>query len=341
MRRRRRRRQERLREGTRHRGPSPGGGGSGEGISPAQEEEEEEEAAAQEEEMAAGAVAAAATITTNSGHRRKMGPAAASPKPGKPWPRPPDSPLLPSRGWFRRAAPTAPSPPSWPPRATAGDPTPVTPRPPPPPTPRGTPRTHPHPPPQQGPPARPAAGPRAPPRSSSSRAARLTAETGQARRHLGSGGPARRQRRLQLRSHKSPGPGPEPGKADPEKSQRFLTRHSNGSCPLSMPSSRCQARRGISTCTLRSPGFSGSRGWGGRGERRGGVGAGRSRRASPLPQPTSLNEEHRGHADAAFHEDSPACPPRPPHTHESLVDSHPQGFTPRDASLWPRWEVHL
>lgn len=38
--------------------------------------------------------------------------------------RPPESPLLPSRGWFSRTAPTAPSPPSWPPRATAGDPTP-------------------------------------------------------------------------------------------------------------------------------------------------------------------------------------------------------------------------
>lgn len=215
--------------------------------------------------MAAGAVAAAATITTNSGDRRKMRPAAALPKPGKPWPRPPESPLLPSRGRFRRAAPTAPSPPGRPPGANAGDPTPVTPRPPPPPTPRGTPRTHPYP--QRGPPARPAAGPPAPPRSSSGRAARLTTYTGQARRHLGSGGPARRQRRLQLRAHKSPGPGPEPGKADPEKSQRFLTRHSNESCPLSMPSSRGQACRGFSTCTLRSPGFSGSRGWEGEGVR--------------------------------------------------------------------------
>lgn len=76
--------------------------------------------------------------------------------------QPLESPLLPGRGWFRRAAPTAPSPPGWPPGATAGDPTPVTPRPPPPPTPRGVPRTHPKP--RQGPPARPAAGPPAPPR---------------------------------------------------------------------------------------------------------------------------------------------------------------------------------
>lgn len=282
MRRRRRRRQERLREGTRRRGPSPGGGGSGEGINPAQEEEEEEEAAAaqEEEEMAARAVAA--TITSHSGDRRKMGPAAASPKPGKPWPGPPESPLLPSRGWLRRAAPAAPSPPSWPPGATAGDPTPVTPRPPPPPTPRGTPSTHPHPGP--GPAARRAAGLLAPPRPSSGRAARLKAETGQARRHLGSGGPARRRRRRrpQLRAHKSPGPGPEPGKADPEGSQRFLTRHSNGSCPLSMPSSRCQARRGISKCTLRSPGFRGSRGpWGGRGEQD--AAAGQAPSPSQLP----------------------------------------------------------
>lgn len=104
--------QERLREGTRHRGPSPGGGGSGEGIDPAQEEEEEEEAAAareEEEEMAAGAVAAA-TITTTGRPPEDGARGGLTPELGEPWPRPPESPPFPSRGWVAPSRPHGPLP---------------------------------------------------------------------------------------------------------------------------------------------------------------------------------------------------------------------------------------
>lgn len=164
----------------------------------------------------------------------RWGPRRPRRRPESPGPAP-ESPSLPGPGWSSPRRPRGPLTSRSASRSHRGDPTPVTPHRPRPPPPRDS--QHPPPPPPPPGPGPPPRRPPAPPRPSSGRAARLKAETGQARRHLGSGGPARRRRSLRLRAHKAQA-GPEAGgRADPQESQRFLTRRSHGCCPLSMPSS--------------------------------------------------------------------------------------------------------
>lgn len=131
-----------------------------------------------------------------------------------------------------------------------------------------------------------------------------------------------------------PGPGPEPGKPTRPYSPRYRVR------PTEHAQRRGRARRGGSACTLRSPGFSASRGWGQGAGRRTQPRGGESPFPPQPPPPSRLT-----------------CPRAPPaqHTHTRAIAASqvrlgfplPRrpwwipilGVSPRNASLGPRREV--
>lgn len=118
----------------------------------------------------------------------------------------------------------------------------------------------------------------------------------------------------------------EPGKPTRPYSPRYRVR------PTEHAQRRGPARRGGSACTLRSPGFSASRGWG--------RGAERNRETRRAPSPSCLACPRAplvqyAHAVAA-RQVRPGFPlPRCPWWVSTL------GVSPRNASLGPRREVSL
>lgn len=117
-----------------------------------------------------------------------------------------------------------------------------------------------------------------------------------------------------------PGPGPEPGKPTRPYSPRYRVR------PTEHAQRRGRARRGGSACTLHSPGFSASRGWGQGAGRRTQLRGGESPFPPQPPPPSRLTCPRAPPAQHTRARD--CCPPSPvgvPPATASLVDSHPRG----------------